>query len=110
NSAITPAASKMKGAISQNASARGFASGRASRSVNKSVGKAKANESTNFIQKRIDPVAAATSGLGPSNRQYSATLPRKPMASAAATRRPSRIGSGIGSAASAAMSSEVFTR
>ena len=53
NSATTPAASKMKGAISQSASALGFASGRASRSVSRSDGKANANELTNFSQKRI---------------------------------------------------------
>ena len=55
NSTTTPAASKMKGAISQSASALGLASGWASRSVSRSVGRAKANESTNFIQKRIVP-------------------------------------------------------
>ena len=57
----------MKGAISQSASALGLASGRASRSVSRSDGKANANESTNFSQKRIVMQAAAMSGLGPIN-------------------------------------------
>ena len=69
NSTTTPAASKMNGARSQSASALGLASGRASRSVNKTDGSAKANESTNFIQKRMVSAAAATSGLGPSSQQ-----------------------------------------
>ena len=67
NSTTTPAASKMNGARSQSASALGLASGRASRSVNRSVGSANANKSTNFSQKRIVSQAAATSGLGPSS-------------------------------------------
>jgi hypothetical protein len=54
--------------------------------------------STNFIQKPIDPAAAAMSGRGPSNRRWSPTLPTKPIAS---DRRdppaePDRFRNGIG--------------
>ena len=55
--------------MSQSASALGLASGRASRSVSNSDGKANANESTNFSQKRTVRTAAAMSGLGPSSRK-----------------------------------------
>src|ERR1700728_792574 len=67
NSTTTPAASKTNGAISQSASALGLASGRANRSVSRSDGKANANESTNFSQKRIVLQAAAMSALGTIN-------------------------------------------
>ena len=48
-------------------------------------------------------MASSISGLGRSRTPKSRELPTSPITSATATRRPSRIGSGTGSAASAAM-------
>ena len=66
--------------------------------VSRSDGKANANESMNFSQKRTVLTAAAISGLGPSRSAKSARLPAKPMASAAANSpaEPDRLGNRVG--------------